>query len=72
VGHTEYLVSSGPLDCSEFFRDLLFEVLLNANWTNIRIAMMAFFITGRHWPELGRNLGKEEKINQSRHWLQGW
>jgi hypothetical protein len=58
VRPTESLLSSGPLDRSEFFRNLLFEILLNVNCANIRNAMMAFFITGRHWPELGRNLGK--------------
>jgi len=72
VGHTECLLSSGPVDCSEFFRNLLFDILLNVNWANIRIAMMAFFITGRHWPELGRNLGKEEQKIKSRLWLQSW
>jgi hypothetical protein len=62
MGRTECLLSSGPLDCSEFFRNLLFEIVLDVNWANIRIPMIVL-ITGSHWPELGRNLGKNKKLN---------
>jgi hypothetical protein len=76
--HTECLLSSGPLDRGEFLRNLLFEILLSVDCAIIviiRIAMMAFLITGLrsgscYWPKPSSDATWEnKKVKKNKHEL---